>query len=64
MIRTPTVLSIAAWLPAGVAWAHPGHVDQAAGHSHWLAYGAAALALLIAAGAVALALRRRRSHDR
>ena len=42
----------AASFAATAALAHPGHVEEVAGHSHWLAWGAAAAALAIVAGAL------------
>lgn len=39
---------IAALVAAGTAQAHPGHLAEAAGHSHWL--GAAAIGAAIALG--------------
>jgi hypothetical protein len=47
-------------LVAAPAFAHPGHVAEAAGHSHFLALGAFAAALGIAAYAVARSVFRRR----
>lgn len=44
------------------AHAHPGHVHHVDGHSHWVTVGAAALAILIAAGG-AFALWRRRAKS-
>lgn len=40
--------------------AHPGHVAEQAGHTHWLALAAAGLAVAIVALGVARALIRRR----
>lgn len=42
----------AASFAATAAFAHPGHVEQVAGHAHWLAWGAGAAALAIVAGAL------------
>ncbi len=39
-------------LAATPALAHPGHYAESAGHSHWLAAGALALACLIAGAAL------------
>ena len=64
MIRIHVVALIAALTATTSAWAHPGHVDEVAGHSHWLAYGAAALAVVIAVWAVLTMMRRRRLRDR
>ena len=44
------------------AHAHPGHVHQADGHSHWLTWGAAALAVGIAAGGAYVAWRRAQAN--
>jgi hydrogenase/urease accessory protein HupE len=48
-------------LLAAPAFAHPGHVAEAAGHSHFLALGAFAAALGIVAYAVARSIRRRKA---
>ena len=48
-------------LLAAPAFAHPGHVAEAAGHSHVLALGAFAAALGIAAYAIARSIRRRKA---
>lgn len=47
MRATTTIL--ATLISAGPALAHPGHVAEAAGHSHFLAAGSLALAALITA---------------
>ena len=47
-------------LLATPAFAHPGHVAEAAGHSHFLALGAFAAALGIVAYAIARSVIRRR----
>ena len=54
------IVSVAA-LAAGPAWAHPVHVSEFAGHSHWL--GLAALGLS-AIGIIALVLAGRRREKR
>jgi hypothetical protein len=54
-IRLP--LAAAVSLAATAALAHPGHVEHAAGHSHWLSWGAGAAALLIVAGALVFGYR-------
>lgn len=64
MTRSRLPICLAASLLTGAAWAHPGHIDEVAGHSHWLAYGAAAVAVTLAAGGLVWAVRRRRSQDR
>ena len=46
---------------AAPAFAHPGHVAEAAGHSHFLALGAFAAALGIVAYAIARSIRRRKA---
>jgi hypothetical protein len=46
---------------AAPAFAHPGHVAEAAGHSHFLAVGAFAAALGIVAYAVARSIWRRKA---
>lgn len=46
-MRRTIPLALAALLPAIAAEAHPGHVAEAAGHSHWLA-----VALVLAAAAI------------
>ena len=56
-----SALTFAASAPA---LAHPGHVAEQAGHSHWLAYGAAGLAVAIGLGAVAFAWRRLATRNR
>ena len=48
-------------LLAAPAFAHPGHVAEAAGHSHVLALGAFAAAVGIVAYAVARSIRRRKA---
>jgi hypothetical protein len=48
MIRTFALLAL--FLPAAAA-AHPGHVAEVAGHGHWVAAGAIAIALGLAAWA-------------
>ncbi|MBO6637243.1 MAG: hypothetical protein JJ920_04835 [Roseitalea sp.] len=57
MTRIRLPLAAAATLSATAAFAHPGHVEHVAGHSHWLGWGAAAAALLIVAGALVLGYR-------
>lgn len=47
MRRFPTIL-IATFAPVP-ALAHPGHVGELAGHSHWIALGALVAAAAIAA---------------
>jgi len=42
------------------AFAHPGHVAAEGGHSHFLAFGAAGLAVAIAIGGIALVVRARK----
>lgn len=42
------------------ALADPGHLGEAAGHSHWLAFGALSFAGLIALAGLARTLRRRK----
>lgn len=42
------------------AFADPGHLEEAAGHAHWLAFGALSLAGLVALTGLVLTLRRRR----
>ena len=44
-----TILIAAAVLAPAPALAHPGHLGELAGHSHWLALGALAAAAVIAA---------------
>ena len=44
-----TILIAAAVLAPAPALAHPGHLGELAGHSHWLALGALAAAAAIAA---------------
>lgn len=53
--RLPLTLALSTLSAA--AFAHPGHVEEVAGHSHWLSWGAGAAALLIAAGALAAGYR-------
>lgn len=52
MTRFRLPLAAAASLAGTAAFAHPGHFEHVAGHSHWLGWGAAAAALLIVAGAL------------
>lgn len=51
---------VLALFAATSALAHPGHVAEQAGHAHWLAYGAAGLAILIAVGGLLYWRRRTR----
>lgn len=51
-----------ALLAPGVAFAHPGHLAEVAGHGHWL--GAAAIGAAIAIGLWAAAKGRKRAEDR
>jgi hypothetical protein len=55
--------AILAALPAS-ALAHPGHYAEAAGHSHWLAAAALAVAGLITVAAVAGVLARRAKSEK
>jgi membrane protein implicated in regulation of membrane protease activity len=48
---------------AAPALAHTGHVEEAAGHSHWLALGAFSLAGIIAVLALARTLLRRKPEN-
>ena len=48
---------------AAPALAHTGHVEEAAGHTHWLALGALSVAAVIAAGGLARTLRRRKPEN-
>jgi len=57
MTRIRLPLAAAFSLAATAAFAHPGHVEHAAGHSHWLGWTAAAAALLIVAGALVVGYR-------
>lgn len=60
-----TVTTVILTLAAGAAWAHPGHVQEAAGHDHWVALAAAGAALALgglAALGGARALRSRRDE--
>lgn len=45
---------------AAPALAHPGHLQEAAGHAHWLAFGALSFAGLIALAGFGRTLRRRK----
>ena len=45
-------IATVAILAATPALAHPGHYAESAGHSHWLAVGALALAFAIAGAAL------------
>ncbi len=58
---TASAFALAASAPA---LAHPGHVAEQAGHSHWLAYGAAALAVVIGLGAALFVWRRATGRSR
>jgi hypothetical protein len=51
--------AIPATLSAVPALAHPGHLEEVAGHTHWLALGALSFAALIAAAGLVRTLRRR-----
>ncbi len=44
---------------AAPAFAHPGHVEEAAGHTHWLAVAAAGAAIVIG---LWFGVRRRRAN--
>ena len=57
-------LAIAATFVPGTALAHPGHYAEAAGHTHWIALGALALAGMATAVAVARTILTRRSRSR
>lgn len=52
MIRSRIALTAASTLAAVPAFAHPGHIETLDGHSHWLAWGAGAAAILLLAGAL------------
>ncbi len=56
MKRLPIIVIAA--LAAGPALAHPGHLGELAGHSHWIALGA-----LVAAAAIAAALAKMKGSD-
>jgi hypothetical protein len=45
-------IAMLAALLASPALAHPGHYAESAGHSHWLAAGALALAFIIVGAAL------------
>lgn len=60
MIALRLGLMATASLVTGAALAHPGHVAESGGHSHWLTYGAAAVAVVIIAGALVVLRRRAR----
>lgn len=53
------LLSAAVFLPAAPAHAHLGHFGEVAGHAHWVAVGA----LAVAAAVAALAARRDADDD-
>jgi hypothetical protein len=57
MTRFRLPIASAFSLAATAAFAHPGHVEHVAGHSHWLGWGAAAAALLIVAGGLVFGYR-------
>ncbi|MBO6551369.1 MAG: hypothetical protein JJ926_10250 [Roseitalea sp.] len=57
MTRIRLPLAAAFSLAATAAFGHPGHVEEVAGHTHWLGWGAAAAALLVVAGALVLGYR-------
>lgn len=59
MLRTATISVFAFALATANAFAHPGHIAAESGHDHGVAYLAAGLAVIIAAGAVALVQSRR-----
>lgn len=48
MIRLLSILALSAMM-SGAASAHPGHIADVAGHSHWLGWAAVAGAGLLAA---------------
>ena len=61
--RNSTFLASAALLTSTLAaHAHPGHVHQVDGHSHWLTWAAAGLAVVIAAGGAYAFWRRARAN--
>jgi len=49
LLRLPLAAALSVLATAAIA--HPGHVDEVAGHTHWLSWGAGGAALLLAAGA-------------
>ncbi len=61
-IVSAIVCTVPALVWAGPAMAHTGHVAGESGHSHWLAIGAAAVAVVIAATRIALVWRRNRAR--
>ena len=56
--------ALALVLAASPALAHPSHVAESAGHSHYLALGAIGAAVVVASLAVLRAVTRRRSAAR
>ena len=54
--------TLIATLSAAPALAHPGHLQESAGHAHWLAVGALSFAALIAIAGVGRALRRHKAE--
>jgi hypothetical protein len=52
--------ALLAALAASPALAHPGHLAETAGHTHWLALGAAGAALCVTAAALGRRVARRR----
>lgn len=67
MFRTPSrtfALATATLLPAVAAEAHPGHVAEVAGHSHWLAVALVLAAAAIGAWRLARPLRDRAARAR
>lgn len=57
MIKSRLALAATGSLAALPALAHPGHVEEVAGHSHWLSWGAGAAAIAILAGALVIGYR-------
>ena len=62
-MRQQLVATAALIASAVPALAHTGHVEEAAGHSHWLALGAFSLAGAIAVVGIARVLLRRKPHN-
>lgn len=63
MKRLLITAAVAAPVFSAAAVAHPGHVVEAAGHAHWLEYGAL-IAFVSLAAVAAIAWRRRSAPKR
>jgi hypothetical protein len=60
--RHALIATLLAGTAAGPAVAHPGHLTELAGHNHWIAGAAIAVAVLISAWAVVQGSRQTRAE--